>query len=628
MPKDKQKKIPQNLSRELVLTREAIDEEMRTVNLSFASEVPYERFFGPEILQVDEKAMDLSRFTQGLGCVLFNHDRDKVIGHVEQVWIEDNRAMATIRFDDDEASDLIFQKVKSGTLQGVSVGYQVLKYEELTEDDTLEDGRIAGPSMVATKWMPYEVSIVSIPADYSVGVGRDFDVSEVLVKEESEDVMNEEKTTVEVEETEVVAPASEERQIVDVEESVRMAERERCTGIEALCRHFGVAADEHIRSGRSLVEVQKLVLAEKQAEKVATATVTITEDETTKYRSAVVDGMLMRAGVEVENPAIGAEAFRGMSLRAVVADVLERDGVSNAFRMNDEELLERSLTATGSLPGILSNVANKSMLRGYQEAETTFQLFTSKGSVNDFKDTPVYQLSEGGDLKIIHENGEFEHDELTESGVTKRVYTYGKKFSFTRQMLINDDMSVLTRVPMIHAMAAKRSINRAVYKALTDVALYTDARHNLAKPASELSLAAIDAGRVAMRNQKGLRGEATLNIAPKYLIVPTVQEFKALQLLSSPADPTAAHAGVVNPLANSLKVISDAELDAIDAKAWYLVANPMAADIIEVTYLRGNETPIIESRQSFDTLGIEYRMYIDFGVTALDYRGIYKNAGK
>lgn len=622
----KKKPIPQALSRDLSFTREMINEDERTVQLSFASEEPYERWFGPEVLQVDESAMDLSRFHEGLVCVLFNHDRDKVIGHVDNVWIENNRAMATIRFDDDEASDLIFQKVKSGTLQGVSVGYQVLTYKELDEDSTLANGRIAGPAYVATSWMPYEVSIVSIPADPSVGVGREFEPIEV----ESEDNMGDElKTT--VEEKTVPAPEAEEKQVQTEQTNQRdiELERERCANIEALCRHFNVDSTEYIRTGTSLVDVQKAVLEQKKAERVATATVTITEDESDKYRAAVVDGMLMRAGMVVDNPATGADSFRGMALRTMFANTLEREGVKNAFRLDDNDLLKRALTGTGSLPGILSNIAHKSMAQGYQEAETTFQLFTSKGSVSDFKEHTVYQLSEGGDLKIINENGEFENDELIESNVTKRIYTFGKKFSFTRQMLINDDLSVLTRVPMIHAMAAKRNINQAVYRALTAKTLYDEAKKgNAAQTGAALALATLNAGRVAMRKQKGLRGKAVLNITPKFLIVPTELEFTALQLLNSTSDPTAAHAGVVNPLARSLTVIADAELDGIDTSAWYLAANPNAVDTIEVTYLNGNETPIIESKVSWDTLGIEYRMYLDYGVTALDYRGLYRNAGK
>ena len=131
-----------------------------------------------------------------------------------------------------------------------------------------------------------------------------------------------------------------------------------------------------------------------------------------------------------------------------------------------------------------------------------------------------------------------------------------------------------------------------------------------------------------MRKQKNLRGEAMLNVVPKFLLVPAEQEFLARQMLSSTSDPDAKNSGVINPLMNSMQVVSDAELDAIDAKAWYLAADPSLMDTIEVTYLNGNQSPTIESQIAFDTLGIRYRIYMDYGVTVLDTKGLYKNAGK
>ena len=143
----------------------------RAFEISFSSELPYNRWFGPEILDHSEDAVDLSRLNE-IGCVLFNHSRDKVIGRVRKAWIEDNRGKAEIVFDDDDASDVIYKKVESGTLKGVSVGYVVDIWEEVMAGKSSEDGRFTGPCSIAKKWAPYEVSIVSVPADPSVGVGR------------------------------------------------------------------------------------------------------------------------------------------------------------------------------------------------------------------------------------------------------------------------------------------------------------------------------------------------------------------------------------------------------------------------------------------------------------------------
>ncbi|MOA21843.1 hypothetical protein D3C78_1423580 [compost metagenome] len=134
-------------------------------------------------------------------------------------------------------------------------------------------------------------------------------------------------------------------------------------------------------------------------------------------------------------------------------------------------------------------------------------------------------------------------------------------------------------------------------------------------------------GRLKMRTQKGQRGEATLNIAPRYLLSPAALETEAVQYLRSEADPEGAHSGVVNVFRNSYEVIVDAELDQYSSTAWYLAADPNIADTVEVTYLRGQEVPTLETDIPFDRLGIDFRIYFDYGVTLLDSRGMFKNAG-
>lgn len=153
------------------LTRMEGEGNERRFELSFSSEVPYERWFGPEILDHGEGAVDLSRINE-IGCLLFNHDRDRVIGKIVRAWTEDGRGMAEVEFDTDPESEVIYQKVRSGTLKGVSVGYRIDNVEEVTPGKRSVDGRFQGPCTIARKWWPLEISIVSVPADPTVGVGR------------------------------------------------------------------------------------------------------------------------------------------------------------------------------------------------------------------------------------------------------------------------------------------------------------------------------------------------------------------------------------------------------------------------------------------------------------------------
>ncbi len=177
-PKQTRKKTPMNnqpLQRDFStasIRAVSDDENSRTFELSFSSEEPVQMWFGTEILDHSGNAIDMSRM-QSMGIVLFNHDRNRVIGKVTRAWVEDNRGKATIEFDNDEDSETVRSKVASGTLKGVSVGYRVSNYESVKEGAKSLDGRFTGPCYIAKKWQPYEISIVSVPADTTVGVGRD-----------------------------------------------------------------------------------------------------------------------------------------------------------------------------------------------------------------------------------------------------------------------------------------------------------------------------------------------------------------------------------------------------------------------------------------------------------------------
>jgi phage head maturation protease len=153
------------------------EENGRKFELSFCSEEPYLRWFGPEILDCSEAAVDLTRLNS-IGCVLFNHDRDEVVAKILRAWVDGGRGYAEIEFDSDEESEKIYQKVASGTLKGVSIGYTVSNWEEVAAGAKSADGKFTGPCSIARNWAPLEISIVSVPADPTVGVGREFEPSQ------------------------------------------------------------------------------------------------------------------------------------------------------------------------------------------------------------------------------------------------------------------------------------------------------------------------------------------------------------------------------------------------------------------------------------------------------------------
>lgn len=147
----------------------SVDAEARTIRLSFASAEPVKRYFGKEVLGMDQGECDLSRLNNG-AALLLNHDPDCQIGVVVSASIEAGRGYATVRFSSSERAQEIFKDVQEAIRTKVSVGYQV-RAMTLTESDETE-----GDSYRVTDWLPYEISLVSIPADDSVGVGRAADV--------------------------------------------------------------------------------------------------------------------------------------------------------------------------------------------------------------------------------------------------------------------------------------------------------------------------------------------------------------------------------------------------------------------------------------------------------------------
>lgn len=409
-------------------------------------------------------------------------------------------------------------------------------------------------------------------------------------------------------------------------------ERKRTSEITAMFRDFDVeGADEAIVLGKSVEEAREMVMDQLRARNKGVS-VTMGEAESDKFRAAAQDAVLMAAGIPVAEAAPGAQELRGHSMVELAREALQREGLKANFGDN-MELARAAINSTSTFPAIMSNLANKSVMVGFNEAETTYQIWAGKGSNRDFKEAARYALSEAGNLELVPEGGQFKQDSLGEASARTKVATYGKLFSLTRQAIINDDLGLFSKIATKYGSAAKRLVNKMVYAQLTgnvkmqdNVALF-DAKHgNVAGTGEALSVKAIAKAITAMRRQKGITGEATLNITPKYLVVPPELEMTAYQIVNSTAAVDGVNSGVANPYKGRFIVVTDAELT--DPDAWYLVADATQHDTIDVTYLNGVETPRLETRQGFEVDGIEYKVAFDVGVDAIDFRGLYKNAGK
>ena len=155
-----------DLTRHFNLDRAAIDEEARTVGLSFSSDAPVERWFGMEVLDHSPKSVDLGRLNDG-APLLMDHDTSDQIGRVESATVDGKRGQAIVRFSKSARAQEIFTDVMDGIRQNISVGYRIneMELDESRSEDEVE-------TYVATRWQPFEVSVVSVPADNSIGIAR------------------------------------------------------------------------------------------------------------------------------------------------------------------------------------------------------------------------------------------------------------------------------------------------------------------------------------------------------------------------------------------------------------------------------------------------------------------------
>lgn len=255
-------------------TRETVlDDAARIVkNVSVSSDEPYERYYGTEILLHNKENIDLSRVDQGAAPLLYNHDRDQFLGKVSNPQLRNGKLYLDFKFSGSEQAAQCLADLKDGLLTECSVGYDVTKYE-VDEDEE---------SYTATLWTLYECSLVTIPADFTVGVGRQAEskLVEISTREKKDvDILSDENKTRTTEKHMDKTPEQIEAETkaatLKLEEAKAEGaknERERNSSIEALRLHFatkGVAgrkidttelAAQCIKEGKTVRDFQDAVM--------------------------------------------------------------------------------------------------------------------------------------------------------------------------------------------------------------------------------------------------------------------------------------------------------------------------------------------------------------------------------
>ena len=373
--------------------------------------------------------------------------------------------------------------------------------------------------------------------------------------------------------------------------------------------------------------------------------VTVTADARDKFKSGATLALMARAGMQEKGKPLGERnEFSGMTLRELARHTLELAGDKTRYT-DPMQMIGAAFNptmfsgghSTSDFTEILGNTANKAMLIGYDEIEETFPIWTGVGSLPDFKTQKRVDLGLFPSLAEVAEGAEYHYATVSERAMSLSLATYGKMFSITRQAIINDDLSAFTKIPNRMGRAAKRTIGNLVYAQLTgnvtlddSVALFHSSHANYTSSGTAISVTSLGVARTMMGKQTDPDSIATggLNIRPAFFLVPLELEDTAKVHMSAQYDPTASTAfGKPNPIANMAQVVPEARLSTASATAWYLVAAPRAIDTLDVLYLNGVQTPMMEQRPGWNVDGVEFKVRIDAGVKTFDHRGFYKNVG-
>ena len=662
-----------------------LDEKDRSIDViwSTGTRVRRQPLFGEpfdEELSMDPAQVHLDRLNAG-APLLKVHDRfalEAVIGSVVPgtARIENGRGLARVRFSEREDVAPIWNDIRSGHLRAVSIGYQVQRYEITRPSNGPELWR-------AVDWTPFEISAVSVGANPAAGF-RSVDRLMPCVLDR-DDATTSRRTTMENAQTKPAAPdpnatgdlalpgildhkeeGLEQRSQADARPAkpaqaaaettvptppvptaealvarAQEIERDRVSTIYDLATRLGLErsfSDDLVKRNVGVDEARRVIL-DKVAETADRTRVFPHvsvplggRDERVTRRDAVANALLHRYSPTLFPLSEPAREYRGMTLLELAREFLANAGV-NVRGFSRDEIATRALHSTSDFPEILSAVTNKTLRQAYDAYPRTFVAFCRQVLATDFKAMNRVQIGEAPQLLKVNESGEFKRGTIAESKESYRIETYGRVVGITRQVLINDDLDAFTRIPAMYGTAIATLESDVVWAIVTanaamadGVALFHATHKNLAGTGAALSVTTVGDGRAAMAKQTGLDKKTVLNVRPSFLIVPAALELAAEQLIAQNLVP-AKTGDVVPQSIRTLTPISEPRLDNASATAWYLAANPAQIDTIEYAYLEGQQGAYIETRNGFDVDGVEIKCRLDFGAKAIDWRGLYKNAG-
>jgi phage major head subunit gpT-like protein len=294
-----------------------------------------------------------------------------------------------------------------------------------------------------------------------------------------------------------------------------------------------------------------------------------------------------------------------------------------------------------SLPGILSNVANKELLAGFTEEDQTWREVAVTKPVTDFKAVTSYRMLDNMEYEELSPEGKIAHGQLGQESYTRQAKTYAKMFALTRVDIINDDLGAFNDLRTRLGRGSSRKFNNLFWaKFLNNASFFTAARGNYIEGATTnlgIDGVGLEAGVLKFRQMKTADGKR-LDGAPDRLLIPPELQFNGQRLHQSTQVNTGGaatatsvpneniHAGKYRPVVQNR--LSDATFTGWSATAWYLFRDPQILAPMVVSFLNGVETPTVESADAdFDQLGVQFRGYHDFGVDFAEWLAGVKSKG-
>ncbi|MFN0199327.1 MAG: hypothetical protein ACKVT0_21465 [Planctomycetaceae bacterium] len=351
--------------------------------------------------------------------------------------------------------------------------------------------------------------------------------------------------------------------------------------------------------------------------------------------------------------AASRKEHRGASFRTVMETVIRAAGMTppshrttDAFiraAFDANRMLQAGAFTTVSLPGILSNAANKLLLEGFMMIKSTWQEFCATGDLADFKPAKRYRMVTGGQFEEIGPAGKIKHLALSEEETyTNQAKTYASMVQIDRTSLINDDLSAFESLPKSLGRLAALKLEKTIYTLLlanTGSFFHTNNDNYLSGAGSALDIDALTAAEKLFLTRTDGNGDPIM-LTPEVLLLPPALSVTGNKLVR---DTQIVAVGVGNaadtipngnPHAGRFTAhvspwLENVQLTGYSATGWYLLARPQGSSgLIEVGFLNGATQPTIENGEvDFDTLGIALRGYFDFGVAFQDGRFGVLNVG-